>query len=48
MGKTEGKRPLEESDVDGKITLRWIRRKWDVGLWTGSSWLKLGTGCEYL
>jgi len=23
---------------DGRIILRWIFRKWDVGLWTGSSW----------
>jgi len=29
--------------VDGRI-LRWIFRKWDVGLWTGSSWLRIGTG----
>jgi hypothetical protein len=21
-------------DVDGRIILRWIFRKWDVGLWT--------------
>ena len=30
--------------VDGSITLRWIFMKWDVGVWTGSSWLKIGTG----
>jgi hypothetical protein len=29
--------------VDGRIKLRWIFRKWDVGLWTGSSWLRIGT-----
>jgi len=33
---SEGKRPLEEQGVDGKIILRWIFRKWDVGVWTGS------------
>jgi hypothetical protein len=27
--------------VDGKIILRWIFRKWDVGVWTGSSWLRI-------
>jgi hypothetical protein len=21
----------------------WIFRKWDVGVWTGSSWLRIGT-----
>jgi len=24
--------------------LRWVFRKWDVGVWTGSSWLRIGTG----
>ena len=23
--------------------VRWIFRKWDVGAWTGSSWLRIGT-----
>jgi hypothetical protein len=26
--------------ADGKIIFRWIFRKWDVGVWTGSSWLR--------
>jgi len=30
--------------VDGRIILRWIFRKWDVGVWTGWSWLRMGTG----
>jgi len=30
--------------VDGETILRWIFRKWDVGEWTGSSWLRIGTG----
>jgi hypothetical protein len=25
--------PLEDPGVDGKIILRWIFRKWDVGAW---------------
>jgi hypothetical protein len=24
--------------------LRWIFRKWDVGVWTGLSWLRIATG----
>ena len=28
---------LGDPDVDGRIILRWIFRKWDVGTWTGSS-----------
>ena len=27
---------LEGSGVDGRIILRWILRKWDVGAWTDS------------
>jgi len=30
---------LGDADVDGRIILRWIFRKCDVGAWTGSSWL---------
>jgi hypothetical protein len=29
---------------DGRIILRWIFRKWNVGVWTGLSWLRIGTG----
>jgi len=39
---------LEEPGVDGRIILRWIFRKWDVGVWTGLSWLRIGTGGEDL
>jgi hypothetical protein len=34
--------------VDGRIILRWISRKWDVGVWTGLSWLRIGTGGGHL
>jgi len=27
---------LGNPGVDGRIILRWIFRKWDVGIWTGS------------
>ena len=49
VGKPEVKRPLlEDPDLDGRIILRWIFRKWDVGVWTGSSWLRIGTGGRHL
>jgi hypothetical protein len=35
---------LENSRLDGRVILRWIFRKWDVGAWTGSSWHRIGTG----
>jgi len=44
MGKPEGKRPLGRPGVDGRVILRWIFRKWDVVVWNGSSWLRIGTG----
>jgi hypothetical protein len=34
--------------ADGRIILRWIFRKLDVGVWTGSSWLRIGRGGGHL
>jgi hypothetical protein len=41
MGKPEGRKHLVDPGVDGKIILRRIFRKWDVGVWTGLSWLRI-------
>ena len=42
VGKPEGKRPL------GRPRRRWvsgwISGRWDVGMWTGSGWPRIGTG----
>ena len=46
--KREGKNHLGDPDVDGRIILRWIFRKWDLGGWTGSSWHRIGTGGGHL
>jgi len=35
---------LGDPGVEGRILLKWIFRKWDVGVWTGSIWLMIGTG----
>jgi len=44
VGKPEERDHLEEPGVDGRIILRWIFRKWDVGAWTRLMWLWRGTG----
>jgi len=33
-----------DSGLDGRIILRCIFMKWDVGFWTGLIWLRRGTG----
>ena len=33
-----------DPDVDGRIILRWIFRKWEGVVGTGWSWLRIGTG----
>jgi len=44
VGNPEGTRPLGRPRRRWGITLRWIFGKWDVEVWTGSSWLRIGTG----
>ena len=39
---------LEDPGVDGRVILRWIFRKWDVGVWARSNWLRIGTGGGHL
>jgi len=39
---------LGDPDVDGRIILRRIFRKWDVEVWTGSIWFRIGTGGGHL
>ena len=48
VGKREGRRPLGRPRVDWRIILRWIFRKRDVEVWTGSIWLRIGTGDRHL
>ena len=48
VGKPEGRDHLEDPVVGGRIILRWIFRKWNVGVWTESSWLRIGTVGRHL
>jgi hypothetical protein len=34
---------LKDPGVHEKIILKWIFENWNVGVWTGSIWLRLGT-----
>ena len=45
--KPEGKRPLGDPDVDGRIILRWIFGTWKR-VQTGWSWLRIGTDGGHL
>jgi hypothetical protein len=35
-------------DVDWRILLRWIFKKWDVGIWAGLRWLRIETDGRHL
>jgi len=48
VGRTEGKTPLGRPRLGWGIISRWISKTWDVAVWTGSSWLRLGTGVGHL
>jgi hypothetical protein len=37
-----------DPEVDGRIILRWIFRKWEGVVRTGWSWLRIGTGGGHL
>ena len=47
-GNLRGRDHLGDADVDGRIILKWLFRKWGVGVWNGSSWLRIGTGSGFL
>jgi hypothetical protein len=56
MGKSRGVyrawwgnlRERDHMEDPGRIILRWIFRKWDVEVWPGLIWLRIGTGGRHL
>jgi hypothetical protein len=33
---------LEDLDINGKITLNWIFKRWNGRMWSGFAWLRVG------
>ena len=48
VGKPEGRDHWGDPNVDGRIILRRIFRKWEGVVRTGWSWLRIGTGGGHL
>jgi hypothetical protein len=47
-GNLKEREHLEDPGLDGRIILRVIFRKWDMRIWTESSWLRISTGGGHL
>jgi hypothetical protein len=48
VGNLRERDHLENRNLDGRIILKWIFKKWDGGAWTGLIWLRRGTGARLL
>ena len=44
VGKPEGKRPLGRPSRRWHDNIKMDLRKWDMRVWTGLIWLRIGTG----
>jgi len=47
-GNLKEKDHLVDQGIVGRMILRYVFRKWDVGVWTGTSWIRIGTGGGHL
>jgi len=48
VGKPEGKRPLGKPRRRWEDNIKMDFQEWDMRVWTGSSWLRIGTGGGHL
>jgi hypothetical protein len=48
VGKPEGKRPLGRPRHRWEDNIKVDLQEWDVGVWTGSIWLRIETGERHL
>jgi hypothetical protein len=39
---------FNDEGVGGRIILKWIIKKYIVGVWTGLMWFRMGTSCGLL
>jgi len=46
VGNLRERDHLGDPGVNRRIILNWVFRTWDVGVWTGSIWLRIWTGGE--
>jgi hypothetical protein len=44
VGKSEGKDHLKGQGTDGRMESEWILGRLAVGVWSGFTWLRIGTG----
>jgi hypothetical protein len=43
VGKPEGKNHLEDQGVDGSVGSKWTLGRLVGGVWSGFTWLRIGT-----
>jgi hypothetical protein len=43
-GKAQRKEHLEDQGIDGRMGSEWILGRLAGGVWSASSWLRIGTG----
>jgi hypothetical protein len=48
MGNLRERDHWGDPGINGRKILRWICRKWDVGIWTGSISLRIEAGGGHL
>ena len=48
LGNLRERDHLEDTGVDGRIIIRWAFKKWELVAWTGSRWVRIGTGGRHV